>query len=388
MAPKPIAVVTSDTHGEPRTWARHPGLWGDSYFAIDQITEYCSEHNLPLILAGDVFDKNHPDPRTVSYFVNCLSGLRWRGLGVHYIQGQHEYSRDVPWLSLVLGAWHVNRKWFFLPSGHDIPRIKFWGLDFTHAGDLPAALAEIPKDTDVLIAHQVWEEHMGKHTSPEGSLKDVPHVKLVITGDFHGHKVTNLTARDGRKLVVASPGSTCLQSIDEDPVKYFFVLHDDLSLTSVPLACRPLSRHVVHTQGQLDELVTKGLRPADPAPVELPPHIATPIVQVKYLDSLHEAEARIRAAAGDRCHLFLSPIHSSAEKEDVRLSDVVDSCGGLEKHLAKIKNEDPAKYATALRLWRSAELKEEVEAIVEEALRTSEAVESQGIWTATQGAES
>lgn len=225
---------------------------------------------------------------------------------------------------------------------------------------------------------------MGKHASPEGALRDVPHVKLVITGDFHGHKITNLTARDGRKLVVASPGSTCMQSIDEDSSKYFFVLYDDLSLRSVGLQCRPLSRYTVHTQGQLDDLIANNLPDEGPDCGVLPENIARPIIHVKYLDTLHEAEARIRAAVKDRCHLFLVPIHASREPEETKLAEIVDACGGLEKQLGKLKDEDPGKYATSLRLWRSNDVKAEVAAIVDEAIKTSEEVENKGIWTSAK----
>src|SRR5438270_13564925 len=116
LGPQPLAVVTSDTHGEPRAWARHPGLAGDSYFAIDQVCDHCQEHGLPLILAGDVFDKNYPDPATVNHFVGRLSGLRWSGLGVYFIQGQHEHHPHSPWLSLVMGAWHLHRRHLYLPD--------------------------------------------------------------------------------------------------------------------------------------------------------------------------------------------------------------------------------------------------------------------------------
>jgi len=231
----------------------------------------------------------------------------------------------------------------------------------------------------------VWEEHMGRHASPEGALRDVPHVKLVITGDFHGHKVTTLTARDGRTLRVASPGSTCLQDVSEDPDKYFFVLYDDLSLRSVALKGRPLYRFKAYTQPQLDELVREWLPQVGPDWGVLPEHVATPVVQVKYLDALPEAEARIKAAAGDRCHLFLSPVSPDREDREDKRPQAAEGPQGLEWHLQQAREEDPAKHATALRLWRSNDLKGEVRAVIEEALQVNEEMENQGIWASTRG---
>jgi hypothetical protein len=380
---KPIAVVSSDTHGAPMAWAKHPSLRGDSYFSMRQLTDYCLEKKLPLILAGDVFDKTHPDPATVEFFVSCLSAMRWRGLGVYFIQGQHEFSHDTPWLSLVPGALHADGRWFFLPSGHDRPHVKFYGLDFTHAADLGRKLDGIPADADVLIAHQVWAEHMGKFGSPEGSLKDVPHVKMVVTGDYHAHKVTRLKAGDGRDLVVASPGSTCMQEISEDSAKYFFVLHDDLRLTSHALSTRPCYRYRAASVGELDEVVRE-ISEVTPDSGVLPEEIARPIVQVRYLDSLPEAEARLKVACDGRCHFFPSPFGGSRQQEG-ETERVYDGPLGMEHYLDEVRGADPAAYATATRLWRSRDVKAEARAVVEEALQGSEDLETRGLWSSTKG---
>ncbi|NIN69805.1 MAG: hypothetical protein GTO63_35015, partial [Anaerolineae bacterium] len=68
------------------------------------------------------------------------------------------------------------------------------------------------KGTNILLCHQVWRERMGGQSIAErgcdGSFTDIPHVEMVISGDFHAHKTTNHKGKNGQKLTAVSPGST------------------------------------------------------------------------------------------------------------------------------------------------------------------------------------
>lgn len=311
--PKRIAVVAADCHLRYRTWSGRKNLTQDSYFALEQIADYCIEKHLPLILAGDIWDAQVAQNYDILRYRSVSPRLQDAGIPIHYIQGNHDRAvvleDDIPAVPLPAavsdGDVHIDHKLFKLGGR------TFYGLDWQPASKLTDALLEIPESAEVLVCHQSWAELM-KTGKAEGTLKIVPHVQLVITGDYHFHLEGTVTRTDGSELRYISPGSTCMQDIGEEPQKHFFVLYDDLSVKSIKLKGRPFERFRVETPEELDDLITNGLplfldAVSDGAAEHLPEKLVTPLVRVTYPNDLPDAFTRLTAAAEGRFHLFTDP---------------------------------------------------------------------------------
>lgn len=354
-----LANITADNHLEPRAWAKYPTLEGDSYISFSQITGACRRDRVPMINAGDALNISTPDASTVRFFCYELGLMADQGLETLYIEGQHEMSKPTPWLSIARGTWHVDGQQF------TIGRFNCYGLNWQPADKLADALTKIPPGTDILVAHQVWHEKMGRLRSCEGKLADVPHVKMIITGDYHRHDITKVSASDGRgDIIVASPGSICMQTSDESQDKYYFKLYDDGSLESVKIRTRPVVYGEFINPGTFSQDLANAVRQAQQRDENLEERIRMPIASIKYDEAIPDAGPAITKAFTGVAHLFLSTFThkpNDAEPEIERVDHLsVDTV--LEE---TYRDKDPAVFASAMRLLNSKQPpKAEAEAIV------------------------
>jgi hypothetical protein len=346
----PIAVVSADTHLAQRAWTKHPGLAGDSYYGLEQLVDYCTAHELDLILAGDVFDKTRPDPTTIFNMRRSLDRMERQSLDVHYIQGQHELDRENPWINAV--SWwpsHQHRKAF------TIKEVRFYGLDWTPADKVQEEFGQVPEGTDVFVGHQVWLDLMGPRIGEsECKFADVPHVKMIVTGDFHRHQRLYMLNSNPIGRFILSPGPVCMQSIDEDPAKKFFVLNDDLKVSSIDLRVRACYRFAITNQDELEIFLTGNVPQAVEPQQGVPDHIAKNVIHVTYQDDIPEAYARITNAVGNRAHLFMVPVKQKQEiitVETAKRRALAD--GGMEACIELIVKKDECLYNDAQRLLGS-----------------------------------
>lgn len=318
----------------------------------------CKERRLSLILAGDLFDERRPDSLTVGFATDMMKIMADAKLEVFFVQGQHDMAAR-PWLNM--GTWptHVNGRSFVIQG------VQFYGMDFTPKDQLAEKLKEIPSGTDVLVAHQVWEEFMGRLRVCEGAIKDVPNVSMVITGDFHRHDQFKIQAADGRELLVVSPGSTTMRTIDEDPRKFFFIMNDDFTFESVPLVTRPLHLTRILNDETLEHCIQE-VKKGYPVDERLTPELAKPIQVFEFYDNLTDAEKRLVKAVGDQAHLFLTPLRPKKEEEAEESIDAELLSGGLRSALMKDYDPKELTGATALRLYDSLNPKQELDQIVSE----------------------
>jgi hypothetical protein len=364
--PKPLYVVSSDNHLMPHTWAKYPELKHDSYFSFQQIIAYAIKSDLDIILAGDVLDKRQQDPETIGFLFDQLFLLEKAGHELLYIQGQHELSRNRPWLDCFGNTIYIHRN----SVGNDL----IYGIDFTPADKLQAELDKIPSKTKVLVAHQVWKEHCGKHCTPEASFSDVPHVSTIITGDFHRHMVTEQKGKAGQKLTVASPGSTFMRAIDEESSKFFFVMNDDLTFTSIAIITRPIFRKRIGTVDFIEEFIKEFT--AFYAKIDHSLPASKPICYVEYFDSVPNAAVRIQSFVDNKAFMFLRPLSTTTPD---RVSDELievdeQTASGLESYLSRCVDQDDPTYKTTLRLLRSNDIKGELKKLVIEAIEEDSAL--------------
>jgi hypothetical protein len=355
---EPIAVVTSDTHLSPRAWLKHPGICGDSYYSFAQITDYCIRHELPLILAGDVFDKQRPDPTTVYETNKQLNTLAAANLSVLFVQGQHELDRALPWLNAInLSPIHIDRRSYVLDG------INLYGIDWQPGDVIGGILDAVPENTDVVIAHQVWKDLMGNRSGDcECRFCDVPHARMLITGDFHSHLLLACTNKQANPMTVLSPGPICMQSIDEDPNKEFFVLYDDLSVDNIKLKTRNCYRFVINTEEELEIFLLGNLSMICTPQLDVPSNIAKNMVNITYSDDIPEVYKRLTVGIGNSAHLFLAPLRVNKEEVSVEVEarrKLAD--GGMEACLELITPKEGKIYKDVLSLLRSTDPRTQLE---------------------------
>ena len=323
--PRLIAAVTGDNHLRPSTWAKHPELHSDAYVAFRQIIDFCIEHQVPLFLLGDLFDKARPDSESVGVYLHAMQRMEEARLPVYYVEGNHDKA-DPPWASLHPWATHIDGQTI------EIGPFKFHGIDFTVAADLPARLAAIPPGIDFLCTHQSWED-IQPIGHVDGSFEMIPYGLVLLTGDFHVSKAYRGCAANSEAIVAYSPGSTAMQKLDEQPDKSFYLIHEDeltipenrggpheitelKDLNPVPLKTRPFCGVTLATQSDFDAFManTEGLYAAvSPNAATLPEVIRRPILRVQYSDAIPEAYTRLVAALGEQFHLFAEPQHITTE---------------------------------------------------------------------------
>lgn len=357
MSKKQIGVFTSDLHLAPKAWLRHPGLEGDSYYSLKQIVDYCTNIGLRLFMAGDVIDKTRPDPKTVCVLNQQLHRMEYAKLAVYFTQGQHELDRNSPWLTSLSG-WpiHIHKELYAIDG------VNIYGIDWLPADMITQELNNIPAGTDILVAHQVWYDFMGERIGEsECRLKDVANAKLVVTGDYHRQVDIIVDNFNNNPMRVLSPGSICMQSIDENPEKRFFVIFDDLSVQSITLKTRKCLRYKINNREELDLFLSANLAEAIQPQTGVPDNIAKNMVHIVYDDELPEAYARLTAAIGNKAHLFLAPT-----KKDVDIITIDTqrrrelATGGLEACLELITKKETTLYRDVMTLLKSNEPKDAI----------------------------
>jgi hypothetical protein len=288
--------------------------------------------------------------------------MREAGLPVWYTQGQHERSTP-PWLSLHPWPLHAHQQLFSI-GGRSC-----CGLDWLPAQLLTPAIQTLPP-CDILICHQVWGEHMGSVCHPEGNLADIPHMRLVLTGDYHVHQATQHIGRTGQTLTALSPGAISLRNLGESAETAFFVVQDDLSYISVPLRTRPYRQVRLQTAADLDAFCASyaATQPAWPPDVELD---GKPLLRVQYNADLPEAYSRVLSVVRSTAHLFLEPQMQQTETAIDLASESPTAFDGLLSAVAALTREQPADVRDgAQRLLQSSTPAEELAAMYEEHMRS------------------
>lgn len=342
----PIAVFTGDNHLRPTTWGKYPELFGDAYCSFQQIIDYCVESKLPLLQLGDLFDKARPDSLSVSHYIHGVNRLKDNGLMFCYISGNHDLA-DPPWGSITTHPVHAGK--------FEIEGVKFLGIDFTSSADIEATLAHYAADiyeADVVLAHQSWEEIQPLKAS--ASLSQIPHGCTLLTGDYHVTMRVEARAGDNAQIVAFSPGSTCMQKLNEDPEKVFGVLHDDLTVTWQPLETRPFfAPDTLRNAEELDALI--GVLSHKYMEYNISnAEIKKPILRVKYLDTIPSAYERLVAATGEHYFLFEEPQRGTVTEVVTIQND--SAFAGLQTAVTSLTQNKPKVGEAAVRLLQAADV--------------------------------
>lgn len=360
----PLFVFTADLHLEDGAWSTRPSIYGDAYYSFAQIIDYCIEHRLPLILGGDVLEKKSNAARPIARLCDGLSRMQAADVPVYYIQGNHEYDRNAPWLSVHSWPQHIHK------TTVTIGDCAVYGLDWLPRGEIQEAFKEVPAGTQVLITHQVWEDLMKGLGRTECSISDVHNVRTILAGDFHVTTQVEGVNSDGLRTEMLSPGSICMQDLGESPTKYFFVIcaasMGGFNFEPQKLETRPFIRYEITDQEALDrlcagQLVAK-IAELIQAAADMPEEIRKPLVRIKFDKRLPDAFLRLTTTVGDTAHLFCEALadknavaqtknHNRDGARNDLLSAVSDLLGAdsNEYKLAEklVQADDPAKELEA-----------------------------------------
>lgn len=350
MSKIPIAIDCSDWHMQKCTWHRRPDLTGDAYFAFDQIIELANMYEVDIIAAGDLLDSHILTESETLWRIKlgCEELNGW----IQFVQGQHEYQPRYPWLSLMPHCEHIHKTLFSIGDSS----IGFYGLDWMMTEEIPEAFAAIPPDTDVLITHQVWTDFMGEHIGGACSFSQVPHVKCIMTGDFHSHLCTHSKGANGQDIQVISSGPPYMKTINEEDQKYCYLMYDDLSVVSIPIKGRKVYRFVLNKDTDVAAFLRK-IDEIDPKPKDLPEELVKPIVNVKYDRSLPDVYKEIVRACNNNFHLFAEPLpHNLPEMEEADKTKHADTISkGLAGNLPQYHKPNTLEYKIARQLLSSTD---------------------------------
>ena len=362
---RPLFVFCADLHLEDGAWTSRINIYGDAYYSFKQIVDYCIQQKLPLILGGDVLEKKSNAARPIAKLCAELSRMQEAKIAVYYIQGNHEYDRHAPWLSVHPWPAHMHKQTVKFDA------VSVYALDWLPKGEIQKALKEIPAGTDILVTHQVWQDFMGNVGRTECDLSEVHNAHTVLAGDFHVTKVAEATNAAGQPIRMLSPGSTAMQDIGEQPEKFFFVIcvDDAGKIVFAPhkLHTRKFLSYVVKTAEELDELCAGKMandvaQATQMSPLFVPPELAKPLVRVKFNKDLQDAYLRITTAGADIAHLFCDAI---AEREEDTADKTVRpreaSKNDLLHAVAELLGDDTDEYRLAQEILTSANPKRLVE---------------------------
>lgn len=308
VAETPLALVISDVHLQPRVWARYPEMRYDTYAAFNQCIQLANDADVPIICLGDLFDKARPDAESVDCFTRGVDRLKHDFM---FIDGNHDAS-DPPWpVVLARKARLLHNVWV------DLQGVKIRGVSFQKADKLAATVAEVHEsEYDVICMHQAWDELQGIGRTGGSIVEVVPPGKLLLTGDYH-KRLTMQLPTTGGVITVHSPGSTCMQAIDESEHKLVTMLVKEetptgreVKLVDIPLLSRPCNRVKVANEEEFAQLLLK-----------YPGASPKPILHVTYPDGIENAFTRMVSMLGNKAYLFIKCL-PAAEMDAVQVPSV------------------------------------------------------------------
>lgn len=360
----PLFVFTADLHLEDGAWSTRPSIYGDAYYSFAQIVNYCIENRLPLILGGDVLERKSNSARPIAKLCEGLMRMETKNVPVYYIQGNHEYDRNAPWLSVHNWPVHLHKE------TAEVQGYKIYGLDWLPRGEIQEAFKEVPKSTNILITHQVWEDLMKGLGRTECSIADVHNACTILAGDFHVTTQVEGVNADGLRTEMLSPGSICMQDLSESPQKYFFVIcgkpEGGFHFEAVPLKTRPFIRYDVTDQETLDRLCAGDLAAKIAELIDcaanMPEEIRKPLVRIKFDKRLPDAFLRLTTTVGDMAHLFCEALADKTSLQQTKNHNRDGARNDLLSALSDLLGADSDEYKLAEKLVRAEDPGKELEA--------------------------
>ena len=360
--PEIFGLITADWHirRHDQVWQQHPALLGDNTYGITQIAELIHARSIPRIFAlGDIFEERPQHSDAIVLIRKFLDQWEKERVGVWYVQGQHERAR--PPLLSAIHDWPQTLVGYRLET----PLGLLTGLDYLSPTAVEVGLRTIPAQIDVLATHQVWQHYFGENHAQANANWLPERTQHIWTGDCHQHRQDTFEGR-----TFTSPGPLAAQDLREFGPKGVWLLHEDGSWESVPLRTRRYHECRVETEEQLTQLLDTWNESVYRVPQsDVPAQLQRPVLRVRYRSDLPEIKQKLESRLGVDVFLFLTPLPTPSIRrpEDEQRARIVIQ-GGMEGCLATYYEKDPLVLQTALRLWRTPDVQEEIRMIAREGL--------------------
>ncbi len=193
-SPRPVAVLSSDWHlsdKPPLIRSAEENWFAAMARPLSQVRELCHKYDVPLLHAGDLFDRWNPSPALISFAMRELPEK------VYIVPGQHDlrhHNLDSIWES-ALGVLVEAGRVFPLPKGgwriyspdltlHGFP----WGVEIIPCPERH----ELDNTLHVAVVHKYvwWKEHYYQGADKadrvdRGLLKQARRYDVIIVGDNH-----------------------------------------------------------------------------------------------------------------------------------------------------------------------------------------------------------
>jgi len=323
---RPIGIATADVHMQKLTHIDKRKMEWDALYGLEQVTDIAMDIGCRWIfMAGDNFNIPRPSPVEVNAMFDVVEKAFRRGLTIAYVRGQHD-GRDegADWLGLTQRfptAPNYNDRTIWLHTKQvDIADIVFYGLDWLPREQLEPAMDTVPKNCDVMLMHQVWDEFMpaSERFKPECSSRIIPgQVQMVITGDFHDHRsIIALNAGD-QPIKLLSPGPVCMQNLAEPENKFCYVIYSDLTYESRKLKTRNCFRFLLKNEDELELFLKEYAYQCVIPQSGVPEYIAVNVVEIRYFDNIPECHQRLLRVLDKKVHHFLKPVPTPREGEEL-----------------------------------------------------------------------
>lgn len=342
--PRPIAIVTADTHLQAAVYSSRQEMRGDAYHGFRQCVDMAIGKKLPLIVAGDFIEAlpaNFPTSQTIKFLFDQLMRLRKADIPFYFINGQHDVTHIAKevWPSAI----------GFGDSYVDGQVCEIGGKDFAFVShrsksDLSVMLDDMPT-ADVLICHQVWEEIKGGY-GVEASLADFKY-KTVISGDYHKRKHSKFMTCRSEEGNAYSPGATHKRRTVEPNEHGVVVIHSDLSVKFVKINSRVVLTAEVFSEADLLELLETCEDAVERSAVaakkrNLPTMLRTPMFLIRDNVGVPGVESRLKNLLRGRAHVFVSlAVQEKYEAEHLVASEFISVEDVVNQAIESYDDDDP-----------------------------------------------
>lgn len=375
------ALVCPDLHLQYGAWKNRGEIHGDS---LHFLSEFCRlalkmKKLRFVIFPGDIFDVPYPEPYIVHQLYQFTEKLKFnKNCSSLFVLGQHdlplnhrskfhqELSSSVPLSSFDFFATYIQGSQFYsldnveydfrpIRTSESDKTIVIRGLHYRKDKEELISLLQKSK-SDILVMHNSWKNFFkNDHFLSVEEAINLTGCKLLISGDYHQHFAQSFEGESGPCLFL-SPGSSCMQSIDEEPDKKCFsfkITNDSIFYSSHPIVSRP--KHTIrgHSLEEISALFDR----FEESSKDLPEIIRKPIVVA--FESSEEDIRVIRELNRERFHLFFQNAQSN-HLPSVSLREIAqdnDYIGWIREVVSKYLSEQGI-YTDSLRDDLEAQVRE------------------------------
>lgn len=249
---------------------------------LEHLVQTTNKTGCPLVLAGDVFNKNRP----VSWVVGETQRLLRQVPEVWFIQGNHDKDRERAWLTIVETCQHLDPVMAVDVGGHQLV-----GIDYRSMEEFGEALGQVPKGVDGLVCHQAFKQALSFDDAWNADLDimEPDRVRNLWVGDIHSP--IECWSHD-RQIRAVYSGCLWPMNIDETKHEHRAVLVEDTTdenghyqYRSLRLPKRPVVSLTLEDEQQLKAALEDSELANRLCPdmyEDLDPRLREPVLHVRY----------------------------------------------------------------------------------------------------------